>query len=150
DGAGFPVVQLWTVSKTEATKAELAAYQEYLAKIGAKVEIRYETDWPTYVRMLDQGQLPMFRLSWHAVIPDPDDFLSRQLHSEGPNNWSLYRNPQVDHLLEQAREELDYTRRIALYHDMERIIMEDAPWINQHYHVFENLYQPYVNGVEVS
>ena len=84
------------------------------------------------------------------MIPDPDDFLSRQLHSGGPNNWSFYRNPEVDRLLEQAREELDYTRRIALYHDVERLIMEDAPWINQHYHVFEHLYQPHVNGVEVS
>lgn len=150
DGTGLPVVQLWSVSKAEGTKAELTAYQEYLAKIGVKVEIKHETDWPTYVRMLDQGELPMFRLSWSAVIPDPDDFLSRQLHSGGPNNWSFYRNPQVDRLLEKAREELEYTRRIALYHEAERLIMEDAPWINQHYHVFEHLYQPYVNGVEVS
>jgi len=28
--------------------------------------------------------------------------------------------------------------------------MEDAPWITQHYHVFQKLYQPYVQGVEVS
>ena len=149
-GAGFPVVQLWASSKAESTPAELEAYQEYLAKIGVKVEIHYEPDWPIYVRMLDQGKLPMFRLSWSAVIPDPDDFLSRQLHSGAPNNWSFYRNPEVDHLLEQAREEFDYTRRIALYRDVERIVMEDAPWITQHYHVFERLYQPYVNGVEIS
>jgi ABC-type transport system substrate-binding protein len=150
DGTGFPVVQLWASSKAESTNAELAAYREYLAKIGVKVEIKEEKDWPTYVRMLDQGLLPMFRLSWSAVIPDPDDFLSRQLHSGGPNNWSFYRNPEVDRLLEQARQEFEHTRRIALYHDVERIIMEDAPRINQHYHVFERLYQPYVNGVEVS
>ena len=34
DGAGFPVVQLWSVDKTESTKAELAAYQRYLAELG--------------------------------------------------------------------------------------------------------------------
>ena len=28
--------------------------------------------------------------------------------------------------------------------------MDDAPWIAQNYHVFEYLYQPYVQGVEVS
>ncbi len=150
NGAGFPVVQLWASSKAESTKAELAAYQEYLAKIGVKVEIHVEPDWPTYVSMLDQGKLPMFRLSWSAVIPDPDDFLSRQLHSGGPSNWSFYRNPKVDQLLDQARQELDYTHRIALYREVEHIVMEDPPWITQHYHVFERLYQPYVNGVEVS
>ncbi len=150
NGAGFPVVRLWASSKAASTKAELAAYQEYLARIGVKVEIHLEPDWPTYVRMLDQGKLPMFRLSYAVLIPDPDDFLSRQLHSGGPANWSFYRNPQVDQLLEQARKELDYPRRIALYRDVERIVMEDAPWITQHNHVFERLYQPYVNGVQVS
>jgi peptide/nickel transport system substrate-binding protein/oligopeptide transport system substrate-binding protein len=150
DGAGFPVVQLWMASKTEATHAELAAYQEYLAKIGVKVEIRSESDWPTYVSMLNEGKLPMFRLSWTARIPDPDDFLSPQLHSTGANNWAFYRNPQVDQLLDQARKELNYAQRIALYRDVERIVKEDAPWITQHYNVFERLYQPYVNGVEVS
>jgi peptide/nickel transport system substrate-binding protein/oligopeptide transport system substrate-binding protein len=150
NGAGFPVVRLWTASKAASTKAELAAYQEYLAKIGVKVEIHFEADWPTYIRMLDQGKLPMFRLSWTARIPDPDDFLSDQLHSGGPNNWSFYRNPQVDQLLEQARKEFDYPRRIALYRDVERIVMDDAPWIIQHNHVFERLYQPYVNGVQIS
>ncbi len=27
DGAGFPVVQLWSIHQAETTKAELAAYQ---------------------------------------------------------------------------------------------------------------------------
>jgi len=31
DGAGFPTVQLWSSQKAESTKAELAAYQRYLA-----------------------------------------------------------------------------------------------------------------------
>jgi peptide/nickel transport system substrate-binding protein/oligopeptide transport system substrate-binding protein len=150
NGAGFPVVKLWTVSKAESTKAELAAYQEYLAKIGVKVEIHYETDWPTYVNMMDAGKLQMFRVSWSATIPDPDDFLSRQLQSAGPNNWSFYKNPQVDRMLEQARMEFDYGKRIALYREIERSVMEDAPWITQHYHVFERLYQPYVSGVQIS
>jgi peptide/nickel transport system substrate-binding protein len=150
NGAGFPVVKLWTVSKAASTEAELAAYQEYLAKIGVTVEIHYESDWPTYVNMLDQGKLPMFRLSWSAIIPDPDDFLSRQLHSAAPNNWSFYKNSRVDQLLEQARRELDYKRRVALYREVERLVVDEAPWITQHYHVFERLYQPYVNGAQVS
>jgi peptide/nickel transport system substrate-binding protein/oligopeptide transport system substrate-binding protein len=115
-----------------------------------KVEIHHEPDWPTYVSMLDQGKLPMFRVSWSATIPDPDDFLSRQLQSAGPNNWSFYKNPQVDQLLEQARREFDYPKRIALYREVERIVMDDAPWITQHNHVFERLYQPYVSGVQIS
>jgi oligopeptide transport system substrate-binding protein len=152
DGTGFPVVQLCTTSKAESAKAELAAYQGYLAKLGVRVDIRFEHDWPTYLKMLEQGQCPMFRLSWSSRIPDPDDALWPLLHSKNHRvtNHMFYRNPRVDALLEQARKALDFTQRIALYREVEHIVMDDAPWIPQHYHVFEHFYQPYVKGVEVS
>jgi peptide/nickel transport system substrate-binding protein len=150
DGTGFPGVQLWSVHQAETTKAELAAYQRYLADLGVKVEIHYAPDWPAYKAMLQQGKLPLFRLVRYADIPDPDNFLAPMLHSASPTNYTFYRNPLVDRLLEQARGEVDEAQRLALYREVERIVMDDAPWIAQNYHVFEYLYQPYVQGVEVS
>jgi len=150
NGAGFPVVQLWASSKAESTKAELAAYQEQLAELGIKVELHFVPEWKVFDDMLRAGKLPMFRLAWYADIPDPDNFLTPLLYSTSSRNVTFYNNPQVDRLLEQAREELDYTQRIKLYREVERIVMEDAPWITQHNHAFEYLYQPYVQGVEVS
>jgi oligopeptide transport system substrate-binding protein len=150
DGAGFPVVQLWSNHQAETTKAELAAYQRYLAELGVRVEIRFAPDWPTFKAMLEQGQLPMFRLAWDADMADPDNMLSPLLHSNGSFNYTRYRNPRVDQLLEQARRGVDDVQRLALYREVERIVMDDAPWIAQNYHVSEYLYQPYVQGVEVS
>jgi peptide/nickel transport system substrate-binding protein/oligopeptide transport system substrate-binding protein len=150
DGVGFPVVQLWSNETAESTKAELAAYQRYLAEVGVQVEIRFAPDWPAYTAMLEQGTLSMFRLVWTADIPDPDNMLSPLLHSTSATNRTFYRHPLVDQLLEQAREKLPYAQRTALYREVERLVLEDAPWIPQHYSVFEYLYQPYVQGVEVS
>jgi peptide/nickel transport system substrate-binding protein/oligopeptide transport system substrate-binding protein len=150
DGSGFPAVQLWSVSKAESAKAELAAYQTYLAALGVTVEVHFAPDWPVYRELLEQGKLPMFRLSWYADIPDPYNFLWPVLHSTSPTNRLFYRNPQVDRLLNDASKELDDERRVAMYREVERIVMEDAPWIAQHYHVFERIYQPYVRGVEIS
>jgi oligopeptide transport system substrate-binding protein len=150
DGAGFPVVQLWSVHQAESTKAELAAYQRYLADLGVKVEVHFAPDWPTYRALLEQGQLPMFRLVWYADLPDPDNFLFPLLHSTSSMNRTFYRNPLVDQLLEQARTESVDERRIALYREVQRLVMDDAPWITQHHYVLNFLYQPYVNGLEVS
>jgi peptide/nickel transport system substrate-binding protein/oligopeptide transport system substrate-binding protein len=149
-GTGFPVVQLWSVDKTESTKAELTAYQQYLAEFGVKVEIHFAPNWPTYKKLLEQGKLPMFRLAWYADIPDPDNFLPPLLHSKSPTNRTFYYNPMVDRLLEQARQELDYTQRITLYREVERIVHDDTPWILQHQSVLNHLYQPYVQGVEIN
>jgi peptide/nickel transport system substrate-binding protein/oligopeptide transport system substrate-binding protein len=150
DGVGFPVVQLWSMDTGESTKAELAAYQRYLAELGVQVEIRFAPDWPAYKAMLEQGNLPMFRLQWMADIPDPDNVFFPLLHSTSPTNRTFYRHPLVDQLLEQARGKLPYTQRIALYREVERLVLDDTPWIPQHYSVLEYLYQPYVQGVEVS
>jgi peptide/nickel transport system substrate-binding protein/oligopeptide transport system substrate-binding protein len=149
-GAGFPVVQLWSLSRSESTKAELAAYQRHLADLGIQVDIHFALDWPAYKAMLERGKLPMFRLVWYADIPDPDNMLSPLLYSTSPTNRTFYQNPLVDRLLEQARKEFDEAQRIPLYHEVERIVMQDAPWMAQYYYVSEYLYQPYVQGVEVS
>ena len=149
-GVGFPVIQLWTVSKAESTKAELAAYQRYLAEVGVRVDIHFANEWTRYTEMLRHGELPMFRYAWYADLPDPDNVLFPLLYSSSPINYGSYQNPRVDQLLKQARETLDYAQRIALYREVERVVMDDAPWITQHNHVFEYLYQPYVHGVELS
>jgi oligopeptide transport system substrate-binding protein len=150
EGAGFPPVQLWSAAKSESAKAELTAYQRYLAELGVKVDIHFAPDWPSYHKMLVQGQLPMFRLSWYADIPDPDNVLFPLLYSTSPTNRTFYRNSVVDQLLEQARKEFDEAQRLALYREVERLVMDDAPWIAQEYSVVHYLYQPYVQGVEVS
>jgi ABC-type transport system substrate-binding protein len=150
DGAGFPVVQLWSVHQAASTKAELAAYQRYLADLGVSVEIHFARDWPTYKAMLERGELPMFRLIRYATIPDTDYFLFPMLHSTSPTNYTFYRNTQVDARIEQARQEMVEGRRIALYREVARMVLDDAPWINQHHSVLEYLYQPYVQGMEDS
>jgi oligopeptide transport system substrate-binding protein len=150
NGTGFPVVQLWSNQQADSTKAELAAYQRYLAAIGVPVELHFAPDWRAFRARLEQGTAPMFRLLWLADIPDPDNMLFPLLHSASSTNRTFYRNPRVDQLLEQARKERDEAQRIALYREVERIVLYDAPWITQHYTILEYLYQPYVQGVELS
>jgi peptide/nickel transport system substrate-binding protein/oligopeptide transport system substrate-binding protein len=150
NGEGFPAVPLWTVSKAASTKAELEAYQRYWAVLGVQVELRFATDWATYDAMMQQGEFSMFRVAWYADIPDPDNFFTPLLHSTGQPNYLFYRNPTLDALLDEARQEGDSAQRTSLYRQAERMVKEDAPWIPQHNHVFEHLYQPYVEGIEVS
>jgi ABC-type transport system substrate-binding protein len=66
------------------------------------------------------------------------------------NNYANYSNPAVDHLLEQARSEGDYLKRIELYRQTESLIMADAPVANLVYYTFATLFQPYVQGIELN
>ena len=64
---------------------------------------------------------------WIALC-DPDEYLFDCFHSTGWRNFSKYSNPEVDRLLEQARQELDRTAKGGpLYMQAERLIAEDCP-----------------------
>jgi ABC-type transport system substrate-binding protein len=86
-------------------------------------------------------------------FPDAASFLEPLFHSRSAtetdaSNRSFYRNPEVDALLDRARVEPDHERRMALYREASRIIVDDAPWA----FLFSNLkveaWQPYVRGFQ--
>jgi ABC-type transport system substrate-binding protein len=53
-------------------------------------------------------------------------------------------------MLENARQEVDYIKRIQTYRDVQSQVMHDAPLIPQHVNSFNYLFQPWVKGIEVS
>jgi oligopeptide transport system substrate-binding protein len=150
EGQGLPVIDLWYNSKEETALKELEAYQGYLAELGVRLEIHEAANWPTFKAMLDEGKPLMFRLGWHSDIPDPDNFFFPLLFAQSKTNRTFYRNPQLDRLLEEARREANYLRRIEIYREVEKLALQDAPWISQHHQTFEYLYQSYVQGVEIN
>ncbi len=150
DGKGFPILEIWSASTTEATKKELEIIKSNLSEVGIKVKIKYEEDWPIYEGNLIAKKLPIFRYAWYADFPDPDNFLSILFHSKTKYNFASYRNSEADRLMEKARKELDTLKRTDLYRKAEEIVLEDAPLIPILHRTYEEIYQPYVKGIEVS
>jgi len=50
-------------------------------------------------------------------------------HSKGVSNRAGYNNPELDRLVDAAKEELDRDKRIELMTQAQKIWVEDAPWI---------------------
>ena len=121
-----------------------------LAAVGVELQIKYETDWPTFEATLNSGRFQLYRYFWSADIPDPDNFLNVICGSDSLYNFMRYSNPKVDRLLSQALVETDIIKRVRLYREAEGMILEDAPMIPFMYWVFESVFQPYVKGLEIS
>jgi len=60
---------------------------------------------------------------------DPDERSYRYFTSQGSNNFSQYKNAQVDNLLNQGRIEGDPNKRLSLYNQAWQILVDEAPWI---------------------
>ena len=150
EGRGIPLIPLWSSVKSPRIERELDTVKTQLAAVGIRTEVRYETDWPTFSKLLAEGKLPMFLYAWHADAPDPDSFLFPLFYSRSARNVTGYASPTVDQLLIQARREPDYPRRIELYKRIEPILVEEAPVVPVWHYDFERLFQGYVRSVEVS
>jgi oligopeptide transport system substrate-binding protein len=149
-GDGLPALEIWSASKSEAAQKELNEIKSQLSKIGIQCVIHFETNWPNFESMLRSNKAPVFIYAWYADFPDPDNFLGILFHSKSKNNYTAYHNPEVDRLLDQARVERDYLKRMEMYRKIEEMILEDAPIVPMINHLFQMVYQPYVRGIEVN
>ena len=107
-----------------------AIIQMWQQNLGIEMEI-LQTEWAIFLQDLHQRRFQMFGgLGWIADYPDPENFLDVLFHSESSDNQTQYSNTEVDRLLELARVELDEQARFETYHQVEQMILEDAPWVN--------------------
>ncbi|NQU96711.1 MAG: peptide ABC transporter substrate-binding protein, partial [Chloroflexi bacterium] len=101
----------------------------WMKVLGVEIEIQ-QVEWATYLQDLNRMRLQAWGgLGWEADYPDPQDFIDILFHSDSPGNHGAYSNAEVDRLVEQARTEQDIARRIELYSQAERVIVEEAPWM---------------------
>ena len=127
----FPRVTLTIPGSFGAPVSPLmeAILQMWRNNLGVEMDL-LQTEWAIFLQDLNQRRFQMFGgLAWVADYPDPENFLDVLFHSESSNNHTQYSNKTVDGLLEEARVELDQQTRFEIYHQVENLILEDAPWV---------------------
>jgi peptide/nickel transport system substrate-binding protein len=112
--------------------AELAvALQGYFKKVGIEVDIR-KTDMGAFLGQVRSGKYTgMFLSGWSGDNGDPDNFVGELWGSyKMPvGDTSHYKNPQVDALMLAAKKEVDHDKRVQMYHRIQAMILDDAPWV---------------------
>lgn len=101
--------------------------QEQLKAVGITVKLEpiAQSDW--YPRV-SQGLINFTPMRW-AQRPDPDSLLPLLFGSTGAQNSTKYHNPEVDRLLEAARDTTDLAERKKAYGQVEAIVTRDLPYV---------------------
>jgi ABC-type transport system substrate-binding protein len=149
-GTGFNTT-LW-VRSDETTLRMAESVQQDLAEVGVRIRIKALAWGPFLEAVRAPDLVPLFFLGWEADFPDPSNFLEVLLHSKniGSNNNTNYRNPQVDALLDEAAHTVDAQRRLQLLQEVERIAVEDAPWVFLFHPVTYEIVLPRVQGLQLN
>ena len=141
DEAGYPSVNgvrfhlVMKTSTDENTRLMVAVLQQQLRAVGIQLDIR-TFEFATFFADVTHGQFQLYSLRWVGGNEDPDIF-EYAFHTDKftPNgaNRSFYSNPRVDALINQARAELDQSKRKALYAAIQDLLAEDLPYLNLWY-----------------
>lgn len=84
--------------------------------------------------------------SW-TPRPDVDGTVYRHFASNGNVNSMSYKNPEVDALLQRSRTLPNGTERVKVYRDLQKLIVEDAPWVFLIFETQMRAWQKTVSGL---
>ncbi len=117
----------------------------WVQNLGIEVELQ-ASEYSAFLRELRRGTFQMYSAGWAADYPDPEDFLDKLFHSESEQNEQGYSDPEVDRMLEEARTETDFERRVQIYAEVEQRLLDDAVIIPDFWPVEHLLVKPCVQN----
>jgi peptide/nickel transport system substrate-binding protein len=107
-------------------------FVQALAKIGIKAELRTQ-DFATFVKRIFTDRDFDIAIEGMSNLYDPTVGVQRLYWSKNfkvglPfSNGARYENPEVDRLLEAAAVEIDPAKRLDLFNQFQRLVVEDLP-----------------------
>jgi peptide/nickel transport system substrate-binding protein len=131
--AGYPngFRHKFVVENTPQWIRQAELLQGQLQKINVTLEFEPVNSADAYA-LIVQRKTNWTHTRW-TQRADPHGLLSILFHSKGFANSTGYNNPRVDELLDRAATVYEPERRKPLYHEAERLIVDDVPYVFLNY-----------------
>lgn len=98
------------------------------AKAGVDVTLQ-KMPASNLVEKYTKGELPMYFFRDMAIVPDAAYVANLWLNSASPINYSRYKNPEVDRLINNALQSTDEKSREADMKKVQQIVIQEPPWV---------------------
>ena len=102
----------------------------YLEAVGLQVKLETPL-WSSFVNEVtkyEKSKYDGFMFGWGVTTGEPDQLMGDHFHSTAVKR-TLYANPEVDRLINEARETFDEARVRAAYLRAQEIVWDECPWI---------------------
>lgn len=117
------------LSEQEELRREVALLIDQLKQVNITLKPTV-VDFPTLLDRLLKTNYDVLRVGW-TTNPEPDSLLYSPFHTSaiGGFNFTKYRNPRVDELLDRGRTTAAIAERVRIYREAQRLIVQDAPMV---------------------
>lgn len=114
--------------RSPATDGMAAIFERDLESLGIAFKLTMLPAKEYYDRIARRDYDGVY-FGWLPDIPDPDPAaLLHSTQAQTGANYAAYANAEVDRLVEEARTTLDRTKRKKLYEQLQRVLVDEAPY----------------------
>jgi ABC-type transport system substrate-binding protein len=132
--AGYPngfKTQLYT-DNVDPNPKLMQSVQNDLAAIGITASLKTMSNETYYTFQSTPNTATMGSFAWWMDFPDPSDWIaplfSKASAVEGGMNSSFWSSQQLEQMYKEAQAMTDPQARIAKYDEMQKLIMDEAPY----------------------
>ncbi len=137
------------ISGDQARKPEAVLVQQYMKDIGIDMKVQEEPITQINDGFLnDKTDASLYNWTYGGSGGDPDG--TATLRSDGGSNWSRYKNPEMDKLLDQGLQETDQAKRKKIYDQVQQLVSDDVPFIYMMYWQWFNHFSIRTKGLPKS
>lgn len=143
----------YTTGQADFAKVAATVQQMWKQNLGLDVTLngeeqgKFNDDLTAMANDPTKSNLEMYISVWGADYPDPQNFLTQQLHTGVGNNNGHFSDPDFDRLTDQADVERDQTKRMSLYNQAEQIAIDKVGWLPLYNTKGSILIRPTVSGL---
>jgi ABC-type oligopeptide transport system substrate-binding subunit/DNA-binding SARP family transcriptional activator len=138
NGRGFPEIEWYTGVPEFQPFADFVRdqWREHL-----NLNLPYEpAQWEELFRRIYTSPPHLFVMTWHADYPDPHTFLGN-----GPaQHYCKWQDEIYDLLIADASASLDQTKRIEVYQQLDRMLLEEGVIVPLTYVRYHMLVKPWI------
>ena len=139
-GRGFPCLDAVTPRGPGWRRVNDYLREQWRENLGVDIPWQ-EVEFAEFLRRFFGQQGHLFRNTWVADYPDPDNFLRVFVLSR-----TAWRHGPYTELVERAQRSLDQAERMQLYARAERILADEAPILPLFYERNHMLVKPWIRG----
>lgn len=146
NGQNLPKITLtYSEGGTNQPQAEFLK-EQFSKNLGINIELE-SVDSKTFQARTKSNDYQLIFIGWGLDYPDPESAMVPNFKTGAGNNKPRYSNPAFDALLDQAQAETDAKKRVDLYQQSQKLMIDDAPVAFLFVAQGNVLRKPYLKGV---
>lgn len=138
-----------TITGDQARRPEAEVVQQYLRAVGIDMQLA-EAPTATILEKLRAGEMEASLFNWTYGGGNGDPDASDTLRSDAVNNFSHYKNPRMDELLDSGVREVDPQKRKEIYSEVQKLVAEDVPFLYMMFWDWFNIFTKRIKGLPQS